>query len=190
MTYSYTNRRGRTYYLHQRTSRKGTPRHVFAKEPGEGALDSVPVGYEVRESVNGVVSLARIGRRRIGKAEERIVAGMLSRLGKDEYRLEVKTNSIVVFEPDRSRESLDEILRLLGPVGTTRRARKILERDVRYSPVLRFVLDDEREHAFHVERMTYTGEPDWSWPLGQGDLEQLARDYLPHLGQDSFFDLE
>jgi len=37
--------------------------------------------------------------------------------------------------------------------------------------------------------MTYRGDGGWSWPLAGGKLTELAKQYLPHLGEESFFDL-
>lgn len=64
MAYAYVNTRGTTYYLHQRTTTlKGSNAsqviYYFSKEPGEGALDRVPDGYEVFESSRGALPLLR-----------------------------------------------------------------------------------------------------------------------------------
>jgi hypothetical protein len=63
MAYSYTNSKGRTYILHSRdtTLKNGTKQTIyfFASEAKEGALDSVPKGYEVSESKNGLPVLKR-----------------------------------------------------------------------------------------------------------------------------------
>lgn len=190
MAFTYTNRNGRTYHLHRRETARGT-RFVFAREPGEGAIEEIPEGHEVRENVNGVVSLARARPRKIGEDEQRVMVSALAGLGLSEYRVEVKDNAIVVFEPDRSGAEMEQILQHLGLGGgrPMTRAMEVMNRNRRFSPVLRFVLSDRRERVFHAERMTYTGEGGWSWPLDQGSLADLAEDILPHLGKDSFFEL-
>lgn len=55
MAFSYKNSRGQTYYLHNRQvtlrgSGKKQTIYFFARKESEGALDSVPKGYEVKES--------------------------------------------------------------------------------------------------------------------------------------------
>ncbi len=61
--YSYTNSKGSTYYLHARetTLKNGKKQTIFffAKEVKEGALDSVPAGYQVSESKNGLPVLKK-----------------------------------------------------------------------------------------------------------------------------------
>lgn len=63
MAYSYTNSKDRTYYLHQRetTLKNGGKQTIyfFAKEVKEGAIDSVPAGYQVSESRNGLPVLKK-----------------------------------------------------------------------------------------------------------------------------------
>jgi len=63
MAFSYTNSKGRTYFLHSKdtTLRNGTPQtlYFFAKEVKDGSLDAVPAGYVVSESKNGLPVLKR-----------------------------------------------------------------------------------------------------------------------------------
>jgi hypothetical protein len=63
MAYSVKNSKGTTYYLHTRSvtlkgGRKQTI-YYFGKEVKAGALDSVPAGYEVFESKNGLPVLKK-----------------------------------------------------------------------------------------------------------------------------------
>lgn len=63
MAYSYKNSRGVTYYLHgkKRALKSGKEQmlYFFSKEQKEGVLDSVPAGYEVSETQNGLPVLKR-----------------------------------------------------------------------------------------------------------------------------------
>jgi hypothetical protein len=43
--------------------------------------------------------------------------------------------------------------------------------------------------VYEVRRMTYRGKGDWSWPLAQGALARLARDFVGKIGTEAFFDL-
>ena len=190
MAFHYTNRKGSTYYLHRRKTKNGRVRYVFAKSVGDGALDALPEGYQVRESINGVVSVVRLGQARfITELEEQAVRSAMVELDLLECRLEIRDKTISIFEPDRSVADLAELLAATSPVGLSKRAVDNLARRVNYSPVLRFVLDDRSTRTFHVERMTYRGEGGWSYPLGHGKIASLAKQYVPHVGKDSMFDL-
>ncbi|HZD55237.1 MAG TPA: hypothetical protein VE136_00830 [Anaerolineales bacterium] len=65
MAYSYKNSRGVTYFLHARKralkSGKEQVLYFFSKEKKEGVLNSVPTGYEVSETPNGLPVLKRSG---------------------------------------------------------------------------------------------------------------------------------
>ena len=63
MVFTFTNSRGNSYILHARTTtlKNGNTQTIyfFSREAKEGALDSVPEGYEVSESKNGLPVLKR-----------------------------------------------------------------------------------------------------------------------------------
>jgi hypothetical protein len=66
MAFSFTNSKGKTYYLHSTTrtlkSGKQQTLYFFAKEvKPEGALHAVPAGYTVVESKNGLPVLKKAG---------------------------------------------------------------------------------------------------------------------------------
>lgn len=65
MAYSFKNSKGNTYFLHKRdtTLKNGRNQTIyfFAKEVKDGAMDSVPAGYEVSESRNGLPVLKKSG---------------------------------------------------------------------------------------------------------------------------------
>lgn len=64
MAYKVTNSKGNTYYLHARQVEMKGGRmqslYFFAKEPGDGALEAIPNGYQVSESKNGLPVLKKI----------------------------------------------------------------------------------------------------------------------------------
>lgn len=61
MAYSYTNQKGKTYFLHERDAKGGAGRklYFFASEVKDGAIDNVPEGYEVSETDRGLPVLKK-----------------------------------------------------------------------------------------------------------------------------------
>lgn len=63
MAYAFTNSKGKTYFLHKKdtTLKNGRTQTIyfFAKEVKDGSLDSVPQGYMVSESRNGLPVLKK-----------------------------------------------------------------------------------------------------------------------------------
>ena len=64
MPVTYTNRKGKTHYLCQGTTRSGKAWYYFVAEPKDRTVDEIPEGYEIHENVNGLISLAHIRPRR------------------------------------------------------------------------------------------------------------------------------
>ena len=160
---SYTNLMGATYYLHEGRTKTGKPRYFVAKTIREGALAEMPEGYELCESINGVVSIRKASTA-ASKIPDTDLAMVRAELGRHEHlgrvRVEVVKDEIIVFE---------RVYR-------------------RYDPVMKFVPVDEPGH-YAVHRMTYRGEGGWSWPLTFGSLKKLLQKYLKHVGTDEFFEL-
>lgn len=191
MAFGYTNRKGRTYYLHARSTRRGGVRYVFAKTIGQGALDEIPEGFEVVESAaNAQVSLRKVQVHRITDEEFSLACRWVARVNAGMYRAERRENTIIVLEPASGHLAmLTEHLSTRLKNASGRQTTLPSARHANYRPVMRFVLDEETSRTFSVERMTYRGEGGWSWTLQTGTLKELLSKYLPHLGRDSFFDL-
>jgi hypothetical protein len=194
-TVMYTNRKGVTYYLCRGTTKGGKPRYTFGREPRGEAVPAVPEGYEIRESVNGVVSLARARPAQIRPEERAAVETALKRHPKvGNYRVDVKGKQITVYE--RRGMDADDLLALvsrvgLGPVsqGAKSQLRADLHRRARFGPVLRFMLLDDEGRTFGAERWCYLGSiDDWIRIGPEGPIRQLARRYVPKLGSDALLD--
>ncbi|MBX3002367.1 MAG: hypothetical protein KF821_09685 [Anaerolineales bacterium] len=63
MAYSFTNSKGTTYYLHARSkpNKSGgtTTLYFFSKEVKDGAVESLPAGYQVAEMKTGLPVLKK-----------------------------------------------------------------------------------------------------------------------------------
>ena len=63
MAFSFSNKKGVTYFLHARVSTTKTGKtqtlYFFAKEKKAGVLEAVPQGYKVEETTNGLPVLKK-----------------------------------------------------------------------------------------------------------------------------------
>ena len=187
---SYTNRKGKTYYLHAAVKKSGALAYVM-RSASEGALTELPEGYVISENVNGTVSVGRAKPRVIREQEEALVAAELEKLGLTAYRCAVKNAYLTIHEPLYKEEDLRETFSALSMFSMGGSSpwveRKLANGPL--EPVMRFKLVDKAKRLFAVERMTYRGDGGW-WPLGDvNTLDKLARKYMRHLGKDSFFEL-
>ena len=210
--FTYTNRRGVAYYVHEARTKAGARRYVV-KRSAEGALAELPAGMEIVENVNGQISVRAARERVILPLEERMVQEALARHGREKYRVEVKARDIVVYEPDFNTDDVAESMHpmnawgVLGPTlekvmrkqlgdaawedylrQKNEQVRQGLERAMRYSPVLRFRLDDASGRLFSVERMGYSGDGGWVWLKGPMPLVAACERYMPLLGTDKLFE--
>ncbi len=187
--FTHENRLGSTYYLHEGRTKTGKPRYFFAKTLGEGTRSKVPEGFEVSESINGVVSIRRKTTGAPGVTDEDVklidtaVARQRHLQG---FMVRVVGSAIVIFEPHPRPSELRDFAQRLGV--EPRASSFVAERMKRaqYAPIMKF----EREGAGYVVlRMTFRGKGGWSWPLGAGKLEGLAVRFVPIIGKEAFFDL-
>jgi len=186
--FAYENRMGVTYYLHEGRTTTGKPRYFFAKTMGPGMLSEMPKGFEVSESINGIVSVRKKTMNRAAVPEEdvSVIEEAVARHSHLQgYMVRAVDSAVVIFEPHPRPSELRD---LAERYRTYRASSFVAERmkKAQYAPIMKF----EREgDGYAVRRMTYRGKGGWSWPLGVGKLQQLAKKYVPSIGTDDFFDL-
>jgi hypothetical protein len=194
MPVTYTNRKGITYYLCRGVTKTGKPRYYFAREPKGEPVEQIPEGFKISESVNGIVSLVRDRPALIQPEEVAAVEAAVRRHPKaHQYRVNVKHNRIEVYEQvGLDAEELAAALAQdgLDMPGLADRLRPTMERRAQFTPVLRFILVDEEQRTFHVERWCYLGSiDDWIDVGPMGTVDRLARHWIPRLGTDRFFEV-
>jgi len=195
MPVTYTNRKNATYTLYRGTTKSGKPRYFFAKQSEKGVpCESIPDGFEISESPNGIVSLIKEHPKLIQQSEVKLVDQILAtHPKKTNYRLFVRHNRIDIYE--RIGPSADELFGMHrdagfgAPFGTPQ-LQADLDTRSQFSPVLRFCLHDEQKRTYRAERMCYLGSiDDWIDVGGIDTLKALAQDMIPRLGNESFFGL-
>jgi hypothetical protein len=195
MPITYTNRKELTYFLHRGKTKTGKPRYFFSRKDQGELVDEIPAGFEIRESPNGIVSLAKEKPRRIQDSEINLVQAALDKHPNEDLdcRLDVKPDSITVYE--RVGPAVDELVDIFVKYGFAVKpegvadVEKMLDQDARYEPVLRFVFEDKEARIFSAERMTYTGRGGWLY-LGSDQLQPLVEHLIPLLDTDDFFELD
>lgn len=190
MTVTHTNRKGHIYHLHQGTTKTGRPRYYFSKKAPDTAVETIPDGYEIYESPNGQVFLRRQRAQHITPDELALVeAGVKRYAAVSQYIIDVKEKAIVVYTADQDDDAISSLVALALP-ERRQLLQDFLIRNSNYTAMLRFVLADEEERTFAPERYCFLGGiDDWMFIGSPDKLANLARKYLPHLGQESFYEL-
>ena len=190
MTVTHTNRKGKTYYLHQGTTKTGKPKYFFALRDKGELVEDVPSDYEIYETPNAQVFLRRKRPSIITDEEIAIVeAGMRQYCRVKDFIIDVKKNTIIIFTPDQDVDFLVDSLSFL-PGARSDKAQAIRQIALSYSPMLQFVLMDKAKREFEVRRYCFLGSIDDWIDIGKtGSLSELVETYVQHLGEESYFEL-
>ena len=189
---SHTSRKGDVYYLHARPQGgRGCPFYVAKKLNSERALAEMPDGYKIHENPNGAVSVCRseceITEIECGAVQLALVS--LTDLSENDYEIEVLGKQIAIWLIHSSRRrSLGELGDEIGFLGMSRLSEK-LKALARYSAEMRFTLSNKKRRFFKAERYCYRGSVDRWICMSEGSLSEMLKEFVPHLGKESFFDL-
>jgi hypothetical protein len=198
MPITYTNRKGRKYFLCEGVTKSGKPRYYFSNEKKDNVLDEIPAGYEITESVNGIVSLSKVRANLLLDTEINTIRAAIEKHPETQrYRIDIKSKAITIYEQEGP--DLLEIAAILveglGPPGAIPEdIKKRLEKEhniyTQYTPVVRFTLRDKEKRLFGAERMCYLGSvDDWIDVAYGKTVEELADAVIPALGTDEFYEL-
>lgn len=189
MPVTYTNRKKQHYYLCQGTTRTGKPRYYFAREPKDAVMEKIPDGYQIQESVNGIVSLVRIQPSLLSIEDINAVeAAVQNHPHAKRYRVSIKAKQITIHEqvgPDTL-----ELVELLGLRTVSESQSQWLTDRAQFRPIMRFTMTDVAKHLFTAERWCFRGSvDDWINIDHNQSVSLLAAKYVPTLGTDEFYEL-
>jgi hypothetical protein len=197
MPVTYTNRKGVTYTLCRTTTKTGKTRYVFVRDPtGRETVEAIPEGWEIRESINGIVSLAKARHQRHLLSEELAVvkAALDDHPKTHNYRLDVQPERLVIYgrEGPAADALFEAFVAYSGieiPSDVTQRLRGDLEPFGRFTPILRFTLTDAETRAYRAERWRFQDDIDHWIFVDSGKLADLVETLIPTLGTEAFFEL-
>src|SRR5919108_5090905 len=189
---THTNAKGKTYYLHQGTTKTGKPKYHFSMQ-SEGTLAaSIPAGFEIYETPNAQVFLRRIPPKIITDEERQVVEeGMRKYATVKDYKVDVKGNAIVIYTAEQDIETLANIFKDTHPDPLENvELMTTLRQVIHFSPMLVFQLVDATRRTFQTQRYCFLGSVDDWIEIGKpGKLPTLVKKYVKHLGQDSYVEL-
>jgi hypothetical protein len=193
MSVQHINRKGKTYYLHEGKTKTGNPRYFFSPKAEGDLVESIPDGYEIYENPNAQVYLIKKQPKLITDAEKGVVEKYLKKVSSPKsYRIDVKGRVITIFQSNESIGGMEEIFNsfLSSRHLSSHGIREIIEKSASYAPIMRFTLQDEDSRSFVVERFCFRGSvDDWIFVGGSDSLEAACKKFIPHLGQESFYEL-
>jgi hypothetical protein len=195
MPLEYVNRQGDRYFLFQGKTKTGKPKYYVSRKTSTGEpVEEMPEGFEFYEQPEqGLVVLRKIRPTRILPEErEKLTAWTREFAGTEYFLVEIQDDSLVVYspgsDPDRTLDIFGDKLGIFP--GRRAETRDWLMKKAVYSAMFRFKLINEKKRLFAVDRWCFKGSIDNWFPLESAQsLEKQARQFLPHLGKESFYEL-
>lgn len=191
MPITHVNAKGKTYYLHQGTTKTGKPKYHFAMKNEGNLADSIPDGFEIYENPNAQVFLRRIPPKIITDGERQLVEdGMRKYASMQDYKIDVRGKAIVVYTADQDVDTLAELFKDFHPnLSANTKLMTTLRGVIQYSPMMQFILDDKEQRLFTAQRYCFRGSIDDWIDIDYGKLTNLVNKYVKHLGNESYFEL-
>ncbi len=186
----YTNRRGEKYYIHVGETKTGKPKYYVALHAHGSLADVIPDGFEIYEGPNGQVSLRKVLPKVILDDELAVIERELGRIDRLKHcKLDRKLEVLTVYLADEPKELFDELVGF-RPWRSHAINEAQGERFRTYEAQLQFVLVNQKKRVFQTRRYCYLGRiDDWIDIGDRGPLAQLAKLYIKHLGQESYYEL-
>ena len=186
---SYTNRKGKKYYLHVGKTKKGNRRYYISTKDAGEHVAKVPEGYEIHEDPNARVFLLRVQPKLILDEETDIIKKELGKLGRvNDYKIDVRAEVVTIFESNQRSKSFDNFI----PLFSANFLQDPHDQQANYIPIFRFIMVNKEQRLFTAERFCFKGRVDDWMPLvsgGPDSLQTLVKRYVKHLGEESFYKL-
>jgi hypothetical protein len=181
----YVNRKKQTYFVKVMPAKNGGKKYSTVKDPSKcidsELLSEMPDGFEFYETPED----ARVFFRKkihssITEVEMSILDKVMSKHKSVKHYLLTKEKDAICISIGSFDEEVFKILNV-APNAAWIAAHQSYEKRMRFV---------KEEGTFEVQRFCYRGSVDDWIPIDYGDnLQKLARQYCPHLGEDSYFDL-
>ncbi|MBF0449830.1 MAG: hypothetical protein HQK75_03940 [Candidatus Magnetomorum sp.] len=183
MKITYTTRNQKTYYLYRGTTKKGEPRYYFSpdKSRNDQLVDAIPEGYEIYENISCRLYLRKIKPKIILDEEIDLVKTELKKImthkDYDLYKVDVKKNIIIIYELNENIESIVECSKSIT-TKTEDEIREIVITHATYSPLMQFVLTNEKTRSFVVHHNYHIVQSNWANINDEAPLESHVRSFI------------
>jgi len=190
MAIEYENRKEQIFYLHEGKTKTGKAKYFFSLKKEGDLVETIPEGFEIYENPQAQVFLRKILPKLITDEEIRVVEKGLEKYSElKKCIIDVRKEVITIFVSSRELNPFEIRDEALSRFLNLDEVEKQLEQNAHYTPLLQFVLTDKDQRIFTAQRFCFLGSIDNWINIGNSQpLSQLVKQYLKHLGQDSFFE--
>ena len=191
MVVEYENRKEQVFYLHKGRTKTGKAKYFFSLKKEGDLVETIPEGFEIYENPQAQVFLRKKLLKLITDEEVSLVEKGLEKYSKlKKCIIDVRKEVITIFVSSRELNSFEITDETLLGFLNLNEVEKQLDRNAHYTPLLQFVLADNDQRIFVAQRFCFLGSiDDWIDIGSPQSLNKLIKQYVKHLGQDSFFEL-
>ncbi|MFB6291215.1 MAG: hypothetical protein ABEJ25_05765 [Candidatus Bipolaricaulia bacterium] len=197
MSVKYENEIGMEYVLQKPEGEDDPDSFFFSSHDVGEEVDEIPAGYEIYEDPENEPFLVPEGKNPVPEEEVTALENELERIDHlNEYpgqcHVESFDNSIRVYLLDQTPEAIVDVISALPEEGE-RILEEISEGNATYTANMKFDRGKNGEN-YYVDRRVFSGiqkrdEEKWLYVASEESITEAASKYLPHLEQDSFFEL-
>jgi hypothetical protein len=193
----YENEIGMEYVLQKPEGEDDPDSFFFSSHDVGKEVSEIPMGYEIYEDPENEPFLVPEGKNPVPEEDIAAVESQLEQIDHlNQYpgqcHVESFDNSIRVYLLDQTPEAIVDVISAFPEKGE-----KILDEisngNVTYTANMKFDRG-EKGKKYYVDRRMFSGlqkrdEEKWLFVAEEENIREAASKYLPHLEQDSFFEL-
>ena len=205
-TFTHTSRTNKTYYIHERRTKKGNITYYLSPKEQGNIVEKLPKGYEIYDHPETNQSFIRPIQPKIISDEELTVVKNLMKKSSDikYYRIDIQKNAIVIYTAENQKpvsevfanlfnipvnpelDSLRDLLKISIPDFPL----EMNEMFLKFHPMLCFILIDTEKRVFAAQRWCFRGKTDdWIGLFKTSHLEEMCHTFFPQLNKESFYEL-
>lgn len=198
MSVKYENEIGMEYVLQKPEGEDDPGSFYFSSHDVGEEVDEIPSGYEIYEDPENEPFLVPEGKNPVPKEDITAVESELEQIDHlnkypGQSHVESFDNSIRVYLIDQTPEAIVDVISAFPEEGE-RILNEISEGNVTYTAYMMFSRGKEDKDTYYVDRRMFSGLPKrdaekWLFVAEEKNITDATSKYLPHLEQDSFFEL-
>lgn len=192
MALSIENSKGKAYFIKSRKTKKGNTTYYMTKKEDSSCLSEVPEGYEVFEKFDSNVLYIRKRKESLFDLKEinLLQASLQQNDSLADFKVDIDGKILSIYTADKEINDR-QFSSLIEPFYSRLQIDEYRSMWIRFEERMRIIIHgNKQEREFEIKRYCYRGSvDDWIRVGVESDIKLVVRNYLVHLGRDSYYDL-
>ncbi|MEL7121857.1 MAG: hypothetical protein AAFO07_20585 [Bacteroidota bacterium] len=192
MAISIENSKGKSYFVKSKKTKRGNTTYYMTKKEDGTCLSEVPNGYEVFEKFDSNVLFIRKKKKSLFDLKEinLIKSSLRNNKGLTDFRIDTHGKILSVYTADKEMNER-QFESLVKPFYSRSQIDHYRSMWIKFEERMRIIVHENKgDREYEVKRYCYKGAvDDWITIGVESDIESVVKDYLIHLGRDSYYEL-